>query len=273
MARVEIVPEGFSLRHIRPLIFVVIGVLAFFSSCKIIKPGERGIVVRLGAVQPRVLSEGLHFVIPFMESVPRMSVRVQKTDIKTDAASKDLQTIKTDVVINWHIDPVAVNNVFQRLGDMESVVSRILAPAVSECLKAATAKHSATDILVKRGELKDQVDKNLVERVKPYDIIVDGVSLTDFQFSPEFSKAIEEKQVAEQEAQKAVYNAQRAKQEAQSEINRAQGQAEAQRLLRVSVSSEIIQLKAIEKWDGHFPQVMGSGSLPLINLKNLESKK
>ena len=138
-------------------------------------------------------------------------------------------------------------------------------------LKAATAKHSATEILVKRSELKNEVDLSLVERVKPYDIIVDGVSLTDFQFSEQFAKAIEEKQIAEQDAQKAVYKAQEAKQSAQSEINLAQGKAEAQRLLKVTVNSQILQLRAIEKWDGHFPQVMGGGALPLINLKSLSA--
>ena len=250
------------------LFFVLLGLL---RSCVTIGPGDRGIVIRMGKVQDRVLTEGMHFIVPYTDSVQKMSVRIQKSEINTDAASKDLQTVRTTVVINWHIDPLAVNTVYQSLGEMEEVISRILGPAVSEVLKAATAKHSATDILIKRGELKDEIDKNLVTRVQRYHIEIDGVSLTDFTFSPEFAKAIEEKQVAEQEAQKAVYIAQQAEQQAKAKINQARGESESQRLLASTIRGQVITLKAIEKWDGHFPQVMGTGALPFINLKNLQS--
>ena len=98
-------------------------------------------------------------------------------------------------------------------------------------------------------------------------VIVDDVSLVNFAFSPEFSKAIEAKQIAEQEAKQAEFSAKKATQEAQAEINRAKGQAEAQRLQRQTLTAPLLQQQAIEKWDGHFPTVMGgNGTLPLINI-------
>ena len=266
----------FVLKHRSKFVFYVLlffAMIGLLRSCVTIGPGERGIVIRMGSVQPNVLTEGMHFIVPYTDSVQMMSVRIQKSEINTDAASKDLQTVRTTVVINWHIDPLAVNTVYQSLGEMSEVVNRILAPAVSEVLNAATAKHSATEILIKRGELKDEIDKNLVIRVQPYHIEIDGVSLTDFAFSPEFAKAIEQKQVAEQEAQKAVYVAQQAEQDAKAKINQARGESESQRLLASTIKGQVITLKAIEKWDGHFPQVMGRGALPFINLKNFQSSE
>ncbi len=115
--------------------------------------------------------------------------------------------------------------------------------------------------------MKAEIDENLANRLANYNVIADDVSLVDFSFSPEFSKAIESKQIAEQEAKQAEFIALKASKEAVAEVNRAKGQAEAQRLQRLTLTRELLQKQAIEKWDGRFPTVMGgSGALPLINL-------
>ncbi|NET72054.1 MAG: prohibitin family protein, partial [Sphaerospermopsis sp. SIO1G2] len=139
---------------------------------------------------------------------------------------------------------------------------------------AVAAFKTAEEIITKRTELKKEIDTNLKERLASYGIIVDDVSLVNFSFSPEFSRAIEAKQIAEQEAKQASFIAQKATQEAQAEINRAKGQAEAQRLQRLTLTPELLQKQAIEKWDGRFPMVMGGdGAVPLINIdpKNLST--
>lgn len=148
-------------------------------------------------------------------------MRVQKTDLKADAASKDLQSITTDLAVNWNVDPGKVNQVFQQVGDEEQIVTSILSPAISEVLKAATSKKTAEEIITKRTELKTEIDNSLKKRLEPYGVIVRDVSLINFGFSPEFSKAIEAKQIAEQEAKQAEFTVQKATQDAQAEINRA----------------------------------------------------
>ncbi|NES99367.1 MAG: prohibitin family protein [Sphaerospermopsis sp. SIO1G1] len=240
----------------------------------IVNAGERGVVMQFGKVQDTVLDEGIHPVIPIVTSVKRLNVRVQQNSFKAGAASKDLQTITTELAVNWHIDPLKVNKVFQQIGDEDLIISGIMTPAVSEVLKAATARKTAEEIITKRTELKKEIDTNLKERLASYGIIVDDVSLVNFSFSPEFSRAIEAKQIAEQEAKQASFIAQKATQEAQAEINRAKGQAEAQRLQRLTLTPELLQKQAIEKWDGRFPMVMGGdGAVPLINIdpKNLST--
>jgi regulator of protease activity HflC (stomatin/prohibitin superfamily) len=257
----------------RSSLLLATGGIGFFLLITVFRPfavvgaGERGVVMYFGKVQDNVLDEGIHPVLPIITTVKRLNVRVQKTDVDAAAASSDLQDVNTSVAINWHIDPARVNQVYQRLGDIETIVSSIINPAVSEVVKAAVARRPVENILQERVALKNEIDAALAERLEPYGVIVDDVSLVDFGFSPEFNAAIEAKQVAEQEAQQAAFRAQQAEQEAQADVNRARGQAEAQRLLRENLTPEILQQRAIEKWDGRFPTVMtGEGALPFINV-------
>ncbi len=241
---------------------------SMFRPFVIVNAGERGVVMRFGQVQDRVLNEGLHPIIPGVNTVKRISIRVQKNSFKDNAASKDLQTVTTEVALNWRIEAERVNNIYQQVGEVERIVTSIINPAVSEVLKAATAKKTAEQIITQRNDLKNEIDKGLQERLSPYGIAVDNVSLIDFSFSPEFAKAIEAKQIAEQEAKQAIFQAERAKREAEIAVNRARGQAEAQKLVRETLTPELLQKQAIEKWDGQFPEVMtGSGTLPFINIK------
>lgn len=247
-------------------IALLLGAL-LFRPFAIVNAGERGVVMRFGKVQDTVFDEGIHPIMPIVTSVKSLNVRVQKNSFNADAASKDLQKVSTELAINWHIDPARVNKVFQQVGDEEQIVSGIITPAVSEVLKAATANKTAEQIITKRAELKQEIDKNLKTRLAAYGVMVDDVSLVNFSFSPEFSRAIEAKQIAEQEAKQAEFTAVKASKEAIADVNRAKGQAEAQRLQRQTLTAELLQKQAIEKWDGHFPTVMsGSGTLPLINI-------
>lgn len=251
--------------------YIVGGILLilaiFLRPFTIVNAGERGVIMKFGKVQDEVLDEGIHPIMPIVTSVRRLSVRVQQNSFNSDAASKDLQKVTTELAVNWHINPIQVNKVYQRVGEQEQIITGIITPAVSEVLKAATSKQTAEEIITKRTELKEEIDKNLKTRLAAYGLIVDDVSLVNFAFSPEFGKAIESKQIAEQEAKQAGFIAQKATQEAQADVNRAKGQAEAQRLQRLTLTPELLQKQAIEKWDGRFPMVMGgNGAVPLINI-------
>ena len=247
-------------------LFVLI-LLGFLKPFVIINAGERGVLMRFGKVQDVVFDEGLHPIMPIVNTVKTLTVRVQKNDVNAEASSRDLQDIQMDVAINWHIEPNAVNKVYQRVGDESQIVARIINPAVSEVVKAATAKKNAEEIITKRTELKDEIDSQLKTRLGGYGIGVDDVSLVNISFSPEFAKAIEAKQIAEQEAKRADFEALRAEKQAQADVNRAKGQAESQKLQRQTLTAELLQKQAIEKWDGKFPLVLGGeGALPFINI-------
>ncbi|MEG4814243.1 prohibitin family protein [Microcoleus sp. K5-D4] len=265
MKTMQSVKYNLALYIVGGIVFIIAALI--LRPFTIVGPGERGVMMRFGKVQDAILDEGIHPILPLVTSVKTLSVRVQKTDLKADAASKDLQSITTDLAVNWNVDPAQVNQIYQQIGDEEKIVASILSPAISEVLKAATSKKTAEEIITKRTELKTEIDNSLKKRLEPYGVIVRDVSLINFGFSPEFSKAIESKQIAEQEAKQAEFTVQKATQDAQAEINRAKGHAEAQRLQRQTLTAEILQQQAIEKWNGQFPTVMGGGgTLPLINI-------
>lgn len=247
--------------------FLGLMILFMFKPFTTIKAGERGVIMTFGKVQDKVLGEGIHTIIPIVNTVETLSVRVQKNDVTAAASSKDLQDVKIETALNWHINPDKVNEIFQRIGDEEQIVNRIITPAVSEIVKAATAQKNAEEIITKRREVKKQIDIELKERLDDYGVLVDDISLVNIAFSPEFTKAIESKQIAEQQAKQADYEALKAEKTAQAEINRAKGQAEAQRLQKLTLTPALLQKEAITKWDGKFPLVMGGdGALPFINI-------
>lgn len=258
-------PIQFLFYLVGGLFFLVI--FGFLKPFVVVNAGERGVLMRFGNVQDTILNEGLHPIIPIVNTVRKMTVRVQKNDVNAEASSKDLQDITMDVAVNWHIEPESVNKLFQQVGEEEQIVFRIINPAVSEVVKAATAKKTAEEIITLRTELKEEIDIQLRNRLSKYGIGVDAVSLVNISFSEEFSKAIEAKQIAEQEAKRAQFEALKAKQTALATINLAEGQAKAQQLQRTTLTAELLQKQAIEKWDGKFPLVLGGeGALPFINI-------
>lgn len=260
--------KNFKWRYLAYGLFGFMFLIFLTRSCTQVGTGERGVVTHFGAVSPNILGEGLHFYFPIGTEVHRISVKTVLTNISAEAASKDMQTVKVSVAINWHLTPDQVANVYQHIGDESAIEAVILTPALNEVFKAATAEKDAEAILTERADLVLVVDSRMKEWVQRYGITVDDISVINIDFSADFDQAIESKQVAQQQAEQAQYLADKAKKDAEAVVNTARGQAEAQRLVVQSLTHEILQSKAIDKWDGHFPQVMGSGSLPFINLRN-----
>jgi regulator of protease activity HflC (stomatin/prohibitin superfamily) len=244
------------------LLFVLTSV-----GCSIIDPGERGIRFHFGKASEEVQQPGAYIYVPFVAGMKQINVQVQKAEVDTSAASKDMQEIHTHVAVNWSIAPDKVVQIFKQIGDEDDILARIIIPAVNEALKQASAKRTAEEALTHRLELKKDIDEALSNRLLQYGVTLHDVSIVNFSFSKEFMDAIERKQIAEQKAKEAEYVAQQAVQDARAEVNRAKGRAEAQQLLRQTLTKEILQQRAIEKWDGKFPQFMGSQALPFINFR------
>jgi len=249
---------------------VALLVLSFFMGTYfVINAGERGVVLRFGEVN-RVVGPGLHFKTPFMEDIVKMSVRVQKNTTKTEAASRDLQIVHTTMVLNYNLEPDKVGDVYKSLGLNFS--EKIIDPVIQESFKAASARYTAEELISKREALKTEVRNFLKDRLAPFGIYVVELSITDFEFSQEFNRAIESKQTAEQLALKAKRDLDRIRVEAQQKIASAQAEAESLRLQRQVISPDLIklrqietQMKAIEKWDGKLPNVTG-GAVPFIQV-------
>lgn len=249
------------------LVGLLILVILAFNSFVTIGAGERGVVFnQFGGVSDMVVDEGLRFKIPWLQQIIPIDVKIQKYETGVSASSKDLQMVQSVIAVNYHISPSEANSVYQDVG--LSYKERIIDPAVQESMKAATAQFTAEELITKRAEVSLQIKDILGARLLVHNIIVDEFNIVDFNFSEQFNLAIEAKQTAEQSALKAERDLDRIKIEAEQQITAARAEAEGQRLQRETITPELLQLRAIEKWDGHLPQVTG-GATPFIDIRSL----
>jgi len=254
------------------------------NSFVVINPGEAGVVSILGKATDGALLEGFHLRPPLISKVDVYDVTVQKFEVPAQSATKDLQDLNASFAINFRLDPDKIVDVRRTQGTLENIVSKIIAPQTQEAFKTAAALRTAEQSITQRSELKRDFDTALKDRLSKYDVIVLDTSVVNIRFSTDFAKAVEEKQVAEQRAQRAVYVAQEAEQQAQADINRAQGRAEAQRLLAETLKAQggdlVLQKEAIEAWRSGGAQmpkvlVMGAGSsrVPFIfNMSDIQEE-
>lgn len=259
------------------IILAISLVLIGFKPWVQIGAGQRGIVLNFGAVQDKVLNEGIHFRIPIMQTVVLMDVKIQKAVTDAASASSDLQDVDLSVALNYHIIPEKANLVYQTIG--VQFKDRIIDPAIQEVMKAVSARYTAEELITKRPAVSTEMQEALTRRLLISNISVDAFSIVSFSFSQKFTDAIEAKQTAEQNALKAKRDLDRIKVEAQQTVAAATAEAEALRLQKMNISPDLIELrkieanlKAIEKWNGILPQVTGAGALPFIGVGDVLKK-
>ena len=260
------------------LILIIIGVVAF-ASVKIVDAGHRGVLLHWNAVdltQPP-LEEGLHFVVPFQDEVVDIEVRTLKYEKNTRSASKDLQTVETTVTVNYHPDKESVHRLYKNLGlDYEN---RVIQPAIEETVKQVTANYNAEELITKRPLVKQDIESSIRDRLNQFEVVTEVISITDFEFSPLFSQAIESKVEAEQKALKAENDLRRIEVEAKqreanaiglanANIAEAKGEAEAIAIINKALAENPNYLEWLktQAWDGKLPLVVGEGGTPFIQI-------
>lgn len=227
------------------IVIAVLLVITFLTSLKTIGTGQVGVVTQYGRVTGRELTEGLSFVMPWgLNNVTVYDIKVQKEAVTSTAASKDLQDVSSQIVVNYNLERGSVSRVHQTIGAL--YIDKIVTPAINEVFKAASAEYTAAELITERSKLKTIAQKTLTDRLAPYGIKVSELSIVDFKFSDSFGKAIEEKQVAQQNAERAKFN-----------LEAARTDAEAQRAQSETLTQQYLQKQAIEKWDGKLPTYMG----------------
>jgi regulator of protease activity HflC (stomatin/prohibitin superfamily) len=267
-------PRTIGLFIILFILFVIL-----WGTFVIVPAGNRGVVLWWGSVEQRVMSEGLNFKVPIAERVIKVDVRVQPHPFKEiDASSKEYQMVKMTGMMNFHIDPAYVNDLYQKVG--LDFADKVIDPAFNDFVKEVVPTYPIGEILPKREEIRKRAMGKLGENLARYHIIVDDIYFANIRFSAEYEKAIEAKQVAQQQvetqrqvlAQREIEAQQKvatAKGEAESIQVVAQGQAKANDALSRSISPILVQYKSIEKWNGILPQVSG-GAVPFFNLGKFE---
>jgi regulator of protease activity HflC (stomatin/prohibitin superfamily) len=278
-------------------LIIVIIILAT-SSFVIVDSGHVGVVRTLGAVQPVPLSEGFHFKKPFIDKIEQIDVRLTKAQSKSAAASKDLQTVETQVTVQYSLTGATAPETFQKIGTRDVVAVTIIEPAIQESVKAVTAQYTAEQLVTKRAEVKLQIqdaidnfiDVTLKDKDVPNALKISNVAITDFEFSDEFNRAIELKVKAEQEAlqarnekmkrvtqAEAAYQEQKLAADAAAYDIEARSKAKADAIAReakaLKDNPELIQLRMSEKWDGTLPKFTGGEAIPFIDINSVINEK
>ena len=266
-------------RTIGILVLLFILFIILWGTFVIVPAGHRGVVLWWGSVENRIMGEGLNFKVPIAERVIKVDVKVQPHPFKEiDAASKEYQMVKLTGMMNFHIDPSYVNDLYQKVG--LDFANKVIDPAFNDFVKEVVPIYLITEILPKREEIRKRAMGKLGENLARYHIIVDDIYFANIRFSPEYERAVEAKQVAQQQvetqrqvlAQREIEAQQKvatAKGEAESIQVVAQGQAKANDALSRSISQILVQYKGIEKWNGILPQVSG-GAVPFVDLGKME---
>lgn len=234
-------------KFVGAVVIVIVVLAAVFGSFVIVPSGYVGVVTTLGKVTGEV-QPGFVWKVPFIQSVIKMNVQIQKEQADAGAATHDLQSVNSTVALNYHLDHAQVSNVFVNLS--ADYVNRVISPTVQEAVKVVTARYDASDLLAKRAQVADDITKLLIDKLQPRGIIVDQVSIVHFEFSTAFNQSIEQKQVAQQDAQRAQY-----------ELQTAQLKAQANQVQQSALTPEILEQQAIAKWNGTLPTYLGQGSV------------
>lgn len=226
--------------------------------------GHVGVVTQFGRVTNRVLDPGLHWIAPWQDC-QHFDCRVQKFDGDTECFSKDLQLIGVKLSLLATLPPERAKDIYQSIG--RQYMSQVI-PRVLEILKQQIAAYNAEEVIEKREAIRLSILSACKERLAEV-VHIDDVVLVNITFSDVYEKAIEQKQVAQQEALRAKYELERAKTEAQREIETARGEAEAIRVRGEALKDNpgVAQLEAIKKWNGVSPQtvVIGAGAdVPVV---------
>ena len=260
------------------IVLIIIGVMVG-SAVSIVDAGFRGVLLHWNAVDlvDPPLEEGLHFIVPFQDSVIPLEVRTLKYTKSTTSASQDLQTVSTEITVNYHPEPTRVNYLYKEVGlDYEN---RIIQPTVEEVVKQVTANYNAEELITKRPLVKQDIQDEITARLADFNITTEIVSITDFQFSILFAQAIEAKVEAEQRALQAENDLKRIEVEArqfeaqsigiaQANIAEAAGEAEAIDIINQALANNPFYLEWLktQQWDGVLPLVVGEGGTPFIQI-------
>jgi prohibitin 2 len=244
-------------------ILLILGIV-FFPLVSV-KAGHVGLLSMFGKIDTKALEPGLNVVNP-MAHVIDFDVRQKSYDVKGDAGTKDLQNIHSVVTVNYRPVAETASKLYTEIGANYAEI--LITPAALDRLKAVTSHFNAEELITKRNEVRSQVKTAVTEaireRSKGY-VVVDDVVVKDFGFAASFTKAVEEKQVAEQSALKAKNDLDRIKVEAEQKIATARAEAEAFKLKSQQLTPVMIEMEAIAKWDGHLPQYM-TGPVPFVSL-------
>lgn len=245
-------------------VLIIIAAIVLLTGFDYVPAGNVGVKDRLGVVNPSHLEPGVYWTGVFT-GTERFSTRIQLKEYGASAASQDLQMVNTKIALNFKVNPTSTPEIYKTIGTHYQDI--IIAPVIQEAVKSSTAKYNAENLIKERTKVKQDITDYITNKLRDKGLIVTEVSITDFVFSNEFNQAIEEKQVAEQNALTA-----------ENKYREMEWTAKSMQL-----QSEVIEIKKLDlqrewisKWDGQLPLIITSdnqGMFMQMDLTELSQMK
>lgn len=225
-----------------------IGVSLIQSSIYDVKGGTRAVIFdRISGVQDKVMNEGTHFLIPWLQKSIIYDVRTKPRNISTTTGSKDLQMVSLTLRVLHRPEVQKLPKIYQSLG--QDYDERVLPSIGNEVLKAIVAQFDAAELITQREAVSNRIRADLLRRAQEFNIALEDVSITHMTFGREFTRAVEQKQIAQQDAERARFIVEKAEQERQANVIRAEGEAESADIISKAVAKAgdgLIQIRRIE---------------------------
>ena len=253
--------------------------------------GHVGIVKRFSEAKHQV-TPGLHFKVPFIDSVEEIEVRTRKNEERMTSATQEQMPLTVSVSVNWTVNRDSALDLFKKYGGLSQFEQRILDPRFRSATKDAIPKFTAEQLIQNRSETIAMIEHNLIEEMKDFPVVVDNIQIENISLPEKYIKSIEIKQTEKNLAAAEKHKLARQKLEAMRAVNTAD--AEAQGILKVAkAEAEAVKLKgqaeaeAIEakgralrnnplvvklteaqRWNGQLPKtILGKGGLPILDMR------
>ncbi|GAA0175654.1 hypothetical protein Leryth_009331 [Lithospermum erythrorhizon] len=225
-----------------------LGGAALSASLVTVDGGERAVIFdRLRGVMPSSVGEGTHFLIPWVQQPKIFDVRTKPHTFSSISGTKDLQMVNLTLRVLSRPDESKLPTIFQTLG--LEYDEKILPSIGNEILKSVVAQFNADQLLTERPKVSALVRESLINRAREFNIVLDDVAITHLSYGAEFSRAVEQKQVAQQEAERSKFVVAKSEQEKRAAIIRAEGESEAAKMISEATQTAgmgLIELRRIE---------------------------
>lgn len=257
------------MHPIKALSYALLGSIFLGGSCasfQVVDTGYRGVKTKFGEIQGTPLSEGLHFVNPFTESIKELSVREEQVTLEADCFTRDTQHARITFTATYYPDPSKIHEIYKQFG--EAYASKIIAPMITGSLKDVIGKYIADDLVGKRDEARiaafDEIKKALADR----SIFVTRLDLTGLDFDQAYKTAVEAKMIAIQKASEAKNKTVEVEENAKQTMVAATAEAESMKIRSAALvqNKGLVEYEAIQKWDGKLPTTMYGHTIPFIKI-------
>lgn len=250
----------------------IMGLVLLFGTFFTVSEGQKALVTTFGRASNHIYSAGLHVKLPIIQHVKRFDVKTIRADYKTQTYTKDIQTATIVVSYSYNLIANDIVQTYKEYGN--DWQERILYPNLEQAVKAEVGTWNADTMVANRDKVAEDILKSLQERMiaHNYPVAISNFQMINIDYSNQFEQAIEKKVIAEQAALEEANRTKQVEQTSKQKVVAAKAEAESMRIRANALAQnpKLVSYEAVQKWDGHLPQIMaGNGSTPILDLRSI----